>query len=264
MKIGICGVGFVGNAIVQCLSNKQDLHIVQYDKYKNLNTFEILLHSDICFICLPTLYDAETKTYDMTELDKTLLLFSEQHYNGVLLIKSTVLPTYCSTMNDQYPNLRLIHNPEFLSARTAVEDFSNQKHVILGYTKQSYTSVNQVILLYNYVFPRASVSICQSEEAELTKLACNSFYAMKVQFFSELYLLCDRLNVSYEEVKGMMLKNGWIHAQHTDVPGQDGQISFGGACLPKDISALNEFMKELSIPHKVLEAVIQERNEMRD
>ena len=270
MKIGICGVGFVGNAIMQCLAKYENnlstivYHIVAYDKYKNLNTFTALLDSDICFICLPTLYDVEKKTYDTIELDKTLSLFSELNYKGILLIKSTVLPTYCLKMNNLYPNLRIIHNPEFLSARTALEDFSKQKHIILGYTKQSEESILTVIDFYKTLFPLARLSVCHSEAAELTKLACNSFYALKVQYFTELYLLCDKMNVSFEDVKTMMLNNGWIHAQHTSIPGHDGQLSFGGACLPKDISALNEFMKDLQVPCKVIEATITERNEMRD
>ena len=36
------------------------------------------------------------------------------------------------------------------------------------------------------------------------------------------------------------------------------------ACFPKEISALNEFMISNNIPHKVIEATIKERNEMRD
>jgi len=263
--IGICGIGFVGNAISQYLANyKDDLTIILYDKYKNLNTFEALLKSQLCFICLPTLYNANSKTYDTIELDKTLSLFSDLSYNGILLLKSTVLPEYCSKINHLYPNLHVIHNPEFLSARTALEDFSTQKHIILGYTKQSEVSIEKVIGFYKRLFPLALISVCPSEAAELTKLACNSFYAVKVQFFTELYLLCDKLSISFEEVKTMMLKNDWINPQHTSVPGHDGQLSFGGACLPKDISALNEFMKDLQVPCKVIEAAVSERNKMRD
>ena len=29
-------------------------------------------------------------------------------------------------------NLKLCHNPEFLTARTAYEDFHNQTHIVLG------------------------------------------------------------------------------------------------------------------------------------
>ena len=266
MKIGICGVGFVGGAIKEYLDNYKStkFHIVAYDKYKNLNTFGSLLESDLCFICLPTRYDNEAQTYDMREIDATLALFAEHQYNGILLIKSTVLPEYCAKMNGLYPHLRMIHNPEFLSARTAAEDFAQQKHIILGSTRQSEQSLPTVVSFYRGLFPLAEISECRAASSALTKLACNSFYAMKVQFFTELYLLCDRLNISYEEVKEMMLKNGWINPQHTAVPGHDGQLSFGGACLPKDVAALNALMETMATPHKVIEAVITERDDMRD
>ena len=40
-----------------------------------------------------------------------------------------------------------------------------------------------------------------------------------------------------------MLKNGWINHMHTEVPGQDGKLGFGGACFPKDTAALLADMK---------------------
>ena len=61
-----------------------------------------------------------------------------------------------------------------------------------------------------------------------------------------------------------MLKNNWINPMHTNVPGPDGLLSYGGLCFPKDTNALCSFMKKMNSPHKVLESVIIERNEMRD
>ena len=61
-----------------------------------------------------------------------------------------------------------------------------------------------------------------------------------------------------------MLNNKWINSNHTSVPGSDGQVSFGGACLPKDINALNQFMIVNNTPNKVVNAVIMERNVMRE
>ena len=43
-----------------------------------------------------------------------------------------------------YKDLNIIYNPEFLSAKTANEDFINQQHIILGYTEQSKESVSLV------------------------------------------------------------------------------------------------------------------------
>ena len=60
-----------------------------------------------------------------------------------------------------------------------------------------------------------------------------------------------------------MLKNNWINPMHTDVPGIDGQLSYGGYCFPKDTNALLNHMKRAGTNHKVLEATIVERNIMR-
>ena len=57
LKIGICGHGFVGNAISSFFINKPGFNVLIYDKYKNINTFEIVLNTDMIFICLPTNFD---------------------------------------------------------------------------------------------------------------------------------------------------------------------------------------------------------------
>ena len=87
---------------------------------------------------------------------------------------------------------------------------------------------------------------------------------MKVQIFNEFYLLCQKIGIDYQRVKDLMLSNGWINSMHTNVPGPDGQISYGGACFPKDTNALNHLMKTLGSPHRVLEACIEERDSMRE
>lgn len=263
IKVGICGCGFVGNAILQFLLNQYGVAIRVYDKYKGLNSFECLLKSDILFICLPTIYDPDLKSYDMSEINSTLLKLSSHNFNGLVLIKSTVLPTYCSDSNNTYPNLNIIHNPEFLSASTALVDFSSQTHIIIGHTKQSISYIGTVQHFYKKLFPLAEISICSSEESALTKLACNSFYATKIQYFTEVYLLCEKMKIPYNTVKELMLKNGWIDPHHTSVPGHDNLISFGGACFPKDINAFTQYMIANKIPSDVLQAVITERNSIR-
>jgi UDPglucose 6-dehydrogenase len=264
LKIGISGFGFVGGAINSFLNNKSFIELCVYDKYKKINDFDSLIDTELLFICLPTLYDDTLNKYNMTEIDDTLNKLNEKKYNGIILIKSTVLPDYCDNQNNLYPNLIIIHNPEFLSAKTAIEDFANQTHIILGYTKKSYEHIDKVFEFYHSIFPKAKISITTSTESALVKLGCNSFYAVKIQYFTELYLLCQKLNISYDSVKNMMLNNDWINKMHTEIPGHDNHISFGGSCLPKDISALSKYMEELNIPNDVISSTIKERNTMRE
>jgi UDPglucose 6-dehydrogenase len=96
------------------------------------------------------------------------------------------------------------------------------------------------------------------------KLFVNNFYAVKIQFFNELYLACKANGSNYSIIKDMMLKNGWINPSHTNVPGKDGKLSYGGACFPKDTNALLHYMKKHNIPCGIIDATVSERNKQRD
>jgi UDP-glucose 6-dehydrogenase len=189
---------------------------------------------------------------------------NSNNFKGVVVLKSTVEPETTEKLSKQYSNLQFIHNPEFLSSRTALEDFNNQKHIVLGKTNsctdESFNLVNTFYLTY---YPEAKISICTSLESECMKLFANCFYAVKVQFFTELYLICQTNGCDFEKVKTMMLLNNWINPAHTNIPGPDGLISYGGMCFPKDTNALNEYMKKINTPNLILESCIHERNLMR-
>jgi UDP-glucose 6-dehydrogenase len=96
------------------------------------------------------------------------------------------------------------------------------------------------------------------------KLGVNNFYAVKIQFFNEIYLLSKKLDISFDIVRDTMIKNNWINPMHTIVPGNDGKLSYGGECFPKDTNALNQFMIKNNIPNGVLNSTINERNLFRN
>lgn len=77
-------------------------------------------------------------------------------------------------------------------------------------------------LFFNKYFPNAEISITHSNESEMMKIVCNSFYATKIQYFTEIKLLCDNLEINYDNVRELILKNGWINPMHTTIPGHDG------------------------------------------
>jgi nucleotide sugar dehydrogenase len=262
-KIGIIGIGFVGNAI-KTFFNKKNTDVYCYDKYiEKYNNFNNILNTEILFLCLPTLYLENEKEYDKYPLEENIKLLSENHYNGIILIKSTIEPTTTKYFNDKYNNLQIIHNPEFLSAKTAIKDFENQNHIIIGFTDKSKSKEKEIINFFKFYFPHSEITISNSNESETIKICCNSFYCVKIQFFNEIYDLCNKIDIDYNVVKDSMIKNGWINKMHTSVPGSDGKLSYAGACFPKDTNALLEFMKKNNIIHDVLESTIIERNNIR-
>ena len=262
--ISVIGLGFVGGSMKKSFEIKGE-SVIGYDKFKeNTDSFTDCLKSDIAFLALPTIYDEDKMTYDKSAIHEVCNDLEKNNYQGIVVIKSTVEPTTTEGLAKKY-NLKFVHNPEFLTAATAFEDFHNQTHIVLGKSKN--VKDEEIDVLENFYkknYPDAEISRCTCTESESMKSFVNCFYSVKIQFFNELYLLCQKMGCNYDNVKDLMLKNKWINPMHTDVPGPDGKLSYGGYCFPKDTNALAEHMKREGVTCKVLEATIQERNEMRD
>lgn len=256
--IGIIGEGFVGSAIKKSLNNK-NINIFSYDKYKQIGNLNYLLKCNIIFFCLPTPF-VDDFGYDLSSIKENLLFLSKNNYGGLVVIKSTVSVGTCSQLFKKY-NLKICHNPEFLTQRTAFEDFHNQKNIIIGYD-QNLDDLKYLIKIYSKY--NAKINLCTTKESEAAKLFCNSFYAQKVMIFNEFYSLCEKLDIKYDYVKKMMLDNDWINPMHTDVPGPDGKLAYGGACFPKDTKALLKQMKDNKSYSKILEACIYEKDLIRN
>lgn len=262
----VIGLGFVGSALHKSFALKKVAPLGGYDRYKNggIGTLEECLYSPVIFLCLPTLYDEDRGEYDKTAIKETLANLANYKYDGVVVLKSTVEPGTTDELSKLYPELTLLHNPEFLSAATAFQDFHNQTHIVLGQGKNcSSESLQAVTSFYQEYYPKAEVSVCKAIESESMKSFVNSFYAVKIQFFNELYLLCENQGSDFETIKKLMMKNKWINPMHTQVPGHDGKLSYGGACFPKDTNALLQCMIKNGSPHQLLEGCVRERNNLR-
>jgi len=265
MKIGVIGIGVVGGAVYKSFQNKNIDTLLAYDKYKNIGTIESMFDVDIVFLCLPTLYSYESKSYDKSSIHEVCQILEKNDFKGLVVLKSTVEPQTTETLSNVY-NLSFCHNPEFLTASTAYEDFENQNHIVLGRTSNCDEEHFRMLeKFYQETYPEADISKCMSNESELMKIGVNNFYSVKIQFFNELYLLAEKQSfTNFNIVKDLMLKNGWINEMHTQVPGTDGKLSYGGMCFPKDTNALLQYMKAMDIPHQVLEGTVNERNILRD
>ena len=260
------GLGFVGGSIKKSFEMK-GVEVIGYDKFKDefKDNFMACLKSDIAFLALPTVFDEEKSEYDKSCIREVCTDLMKNNYQGIVVIKCTVEPTTTLKLSKEFPTLKIVHNPEFLTAATAFEDFHYQSHIVLGRGPIiSDEDMNKLALFYMELYPNAEISFSSCTESESMKIFVNCFYSVKVQFFNELYLLCQEMNCDYNVVKGLMLKNKWINPMHTDVPGIDGKLSYGGYCFPKDTNALLNHMKRVGTHHKVLEATVHERNIMRD
>ena len=260
------GLGFVGGSMKKSFEIK-GVNVIGYDKFKDefKDNFMDCLESDIAFLALPTVFDEEKSEYDKSCIREVCNDLMKNEYKGIVVIKSTVEPTTTMMLSKEFPTLKFVHNPEFLTAATAFEDFHNQTHIVLGRGPVvSDEDMNKLANFYMELYPNAEMSLSSCTESESMKIFVNCFYSVKIQFFNELYLLCENMECDYNVVKDLMLKNKWINPMHTDIPGPDGKLSYGGYCFPKDTNALLNHMKRVGTHNQVLDATVNERNMMRD
>src|SRR3990167_1756020 len=233
-SISIIGVGMVGGTL-----NKWFPEAKVFDKYKNIGTLEDATNADFVFICI-WLTDNGRNQKDLDTLDE---IISRVPDGKVVVIKSTVIPGVTDYFQDKYPNKLFVFNPEFLSEATAQYDFEHPPAQLVGCTHQSI-KVGQELL---DMLPDAPIkAIISPRDAEMYKHARNSYLAMKVIFFNQIYDACQALGVDYETIRNIFIQDPWIAATHTMIY-HKGYRGFGtrevSKCLPKDTENLAEEVK---------------------
>lgn len=244
-SIGIIGYGVVGQALA---NGFKDGHLIKFfDKYKECDEFRQVVNSDFVFICLPT--PSTSTGIDLSIMDEAMHQISELKPEGIIAIKSTIIPGTTKKYHKQYPHLRLCFNPEFLTEKNAFNDFINPDRIVIGAEDKSVLLA--VEKLYKDRFPNVGVYCCDSITAEMVKYMANGLLSAKIIFANEIFDICQKLGIDYETVKKMVMADPRVGA-HLDVTPTRG---FGGKCFPKDIIALIGLCDELGVDARVIKAV---------
>ena len=267
-KIGIIGKGFVGSAVANGFSPSTgfDCETRVYDKDPNkcVDTLpDTVNNSDFLFISVPT-PSSKSGNIDLSILKSCLEEISkvvDPDKSPIVLVRSTVVPGTTKNLVNDYPNLNIVFNPEFLTERSAFYDFISQARVILG---GDVNDVQKTAKLYKDRFGE-SISVVETdfETAELIKYMCNTYFATKVSFMNEMYNLCKAIDGDWDKAVEGFVRDGRVGHSHVNVPGHDGKFGFGGSCFPKDVQALISFAKENNINLNVLEGTWKTNLEVR-
>jgi UDPglucose 6-dehydrogenase len=258
-SIGVIGAGFVGKAVFKGFSLYCETKMFDINPSLSVNSFEETVSSDIVFVCVPTPM-SEDGSADLSMVKQVLKRAEETNKNAIYVIKSTIPVGTIKSLSQTY-ELRIVHSPEFLTARTALIDFITPTRTIVG--GYDMEAVKDVCDLFRERFPGHPVISMSGEEAEMVKYVANCFFATKITFFNEVKLLADKLGLDWDTVMSGVLADGRIAHSHTDVPGHDGKPGFGGACFPKDINALISTMKNNGINPIQLIATRDQNNIIR-
>jgi nucleotide sugar dehydrogenase len=259
MNIGIIGQGFVGNAVYQKFKSFFKVYTCDLKKELSNSTYnELVNNCSVIFVCIPTPMNKDGSCN--IDLVEEVLFKLNKDSKAIIVNKSTIPPGTTEEFNNQFKNLKIIFNPEFLTERNAIEDFNKQDRIILGGPRPATTKLKQI---YSIVFPDAYVIKTGSRHAEMIKYFTNCFLANKVSFANEMHELCFALNLDYDKVVEYATLDKRLGNSHWAVPGPDGDFGFGGHCFPKDLSAIIKMTEDLGITNNVLKSIQKTNNKVR-
>ena len=229
---------------------------------------EAIRESSMSFVCVGT-PGTPTGEFDLGSLQQCVRAIG-QSLQGlprrhVVIIRSTVSP---GTMERQVipaieaasgkklgPELGIVFQPEFVREGRAVADFVDPPLRVVAASDQE--SFDQVIGLYG--FAPESVIRMDFRSAEVLKLACNAFHAFKVTFANEMDAFCQAVGADSRAVMRALCADRKLNiSPYYLQPG----LSFGGACLGKDIRATVQQAEHDGLRLPLLESVL-ESNSLR-
>ena len=207
---------------------------------------EAVLGSDISFVIVPTpsdsrgAFELQYAKYAFEQLGKALAKKDSYH---VIVLTSTVIPG--ATRHGLLPVLEaasgkkcgkdfgLCYGPEFIALGSVIRDFLNPDFYLVGEFDQRsgdvLEEVNRKICVKEPVVHRMSI-----ENAEIAKIALNSYVTMKISFANTLADLCERIpGGDVDVVSDAIGSDTRIGRKYLT-----GGLGFGGPCFPRDNVAL--------------------------
>ena len=244
---GIVGGGAVGKAIASYFPSAKI-----YDKYKPADPIEEVVKSDFIFGAVPTPFGEAPDLVEMDDAIKNLASRIIGRDDQAVIIKSTVVPGTTDRYQSEYPDINFIFNPEFLTERTASEDFLKPDKQLVGYTLKSKPIAEKVLAILP---PAPYAKTMAAKTAEAVKYAINSFYAFKVIFANTVYEVCQKTGTDYDALREALVRDARIIDSHFDVA-HGGYRGYGGKCLPKDVKTLAWFGRQYGFQPKFIETII--------
>ena len=252
MKLGIIGLGVVGSAVYQGLEQVGN-KMSYYDITHNNTSIDDIVNTDIVFICVPT--QTVNNQCDLTHFQSNVANLNQISYQGIVAIKSTVLPGTTEKLIQQYPNLKICFVPEFLRAKSALTDFVDD-HDILVVGTVDVAVYNQIVKSHS-IIPKHSTMITPTE-AEMVKYFSNLYNALRITFANSMFEVCQKTGANYQNVLQAVNKRRGISPDYLFC--SENYRGFGGACLPKDSQAFESFVKSLGLTNLNLFSTIVNDN----
>lgn len=251
MKTVIFGKGKVGMATDLTLKTNADFH----DPHKG-HVISDFSKYDLAFICVSSL---EKGPHDHDAIWQSLAVLVAADFKGTVAIRCTVSPEHLRTWAKLWPDLNIVHFPEFMKQGDGVY-LDTPWVLVLGGDRKLTVPFGEWLVDNGYGHEEQWLH-CTLEESALIKLYQNAGLALKVTYANLIYEACEQYGADYEKVRKGVSADVRVGPGHMQVPGEHG-FGFNGHCLPKDMSCLNQSTSNHGFWGKVMDVnnIMKEKN----
>lgn len=167
-----------------------------------------------------------------------------------IVIVSTLMPGATDELfkklheefGDQLRNYDIIYSPEFIALGSVIRDMTHPDLVLVGTYNESSAQEYEK-LVKSYVKTSPYFAFLSPKEAEIAKIAVNSFVTTKISFANFISELCDASgNASASKVLHSIGTDSRIGRSYLNAG-----APFGGPCFPRDNIALSKYSSGVGV-----------------
>jgi UDPglucose 6-dehydrogenase len=240
----------------------QDLVSASRERLRATTDFTAAGDTEVIIFLVPTPSDergAFTNAYILAALEALGPELQRRDEYQVVVVGSTVMPGSCDSEirpalerlagRQVGESLGLCYSPEFIALGNVIRDMLAPDMVLIG---ESDARAGDVL-------ERLYSGVCENDppfrhmalvNAELTKIAVNTYVTMKISYANALADICERLpGADVDDVTDALGLDSRIGGKYLR-----GALAYGGPCFPRDNKAFAVLAREIGADPALAEA----------